>query len=242
MTSKRSSALTIGIAATLLWFGFLAVYLGYNLRNVAGLEPDAFGDFLAGWFAPPAFFWLMITVWLQREELAAQREELARSTGVLEAQAKASQVDLLFGIDEFYAQRLSYHLDHILTSSGLYASDAERDRTWDLFSRGNRLIIARHLLNRLKQPGHETQVGLAFRATLAKGGLKANNLSHSLATYSRLVEDYKRKIADLGEQPEETGFSEFVEIADQFNAMQSEPPPAGRPPAASPTSVPAKAP
>jgi hypothetical protein len=48
--------MTIGVAATVLWFGFLAVYRGYNLRDVAGLEPDAFGDFLAGWFAPPAFF------------------------------------------------------------------------------------------------------------------------------------------------------------------------------------------
>jgi hypothetical protein len=222
MPSKRSSAMTIGILATVLWFGFLAIYLGYNLRDVSGLEPDAFGDFLAGWFAPPAFFWLMITVWLQREELAAQREELARSTSVLEAQAKASQVDLLFGIDEFYAQRLSYHLDHILSSSGLYADDAERDRTWDLFSRGNRLIVARHLLNLLKQPREEAEAKKAFQVTLAKGDLTANNLSHSLATYARLVEDYKRKIAALGEQPEETGFSEFVDIADQLEAMQSD--------------------
>ncbi|HUU66352.1 MAG TPA: hypothetical protein VMW57_03605 [Methyloceanibacter sp.] len=56
MTSKRSSAMTIGIAATVLWFGFLAIYLGYNLRDVFSLEPNAFGDFLAGWFSPPAFF------------------------------------------------------------------------------------------------------------------------------------------------------------------------------------------
>lgn len=208
-----SPPLVIGISATVFWFGFLAAYLGFNWSRVFSLEPDAFGDFLAGWFAPPAFFWLMITVWLQREELAAQREELARSTSVLEAQSKASQVDLLFGIDEFYAQRLSYHLDHILTSGGLYTSDAERDRTWDLFSRGNRLIIARHLLNKLRRPGHETEVREALRGALSQEGLRSSNLSHALATYSRLVEDYKRKIAALGEQPEETGFSEFVEIA-----------------------------
>ncbi len=214
--------MTPWIAATVLGSGFSRSISVINLRDVFGLEPDAFGDFLAGWFAPPAFFWLMITVWLQREELAAQREELARSTSVLEAQAKASQVDLLFGIDELYAQRLSYHLDHILTSSGLYDSDAQRDRTWDLFSRGNRLIIARHLLNMLKQPGEEAEAREALQTTLAEGGLKANNLSHSLATYARLVEDYKRKIAALGEQPEETGFSEFVDIADQLGAMQAE--------------------
>ncbi|MGI8723929.1 MAG: hypothetical protein ACR2J1_00870 [Methyloceanibacter sp.] len=80
--------LIIGITATFLWFGFLAGYLALSWSRIAILEPDAFGDFLAGWFAPPAFFWLMITVWLQREELAAQREELARSTMVLEAQSK----------------------------------------------------------------------------------------------------------------------------------------------------------
>jgi hypothetical protein len=216
-----SPPLIIGITATILWFGFLALYLALSWTRIATLEPDAFGDFLAGWFAPPAFFWLMITVWLQREELAAQREELARSTSVLEAQAKASQVDLLFGIDEFYAQRLSYHLDHILTSGGLYTSDAERDRTWDLFSRGNRLIIARHLLNKLRRPGHEAEVADALRGALSQEGLRSINLSHALATYARLVDDYKRKIAALGEQPEETGFSEFVEIADLLKHVEA---------------------
>ena len=68
-----SPPLIIGITATVLWFGFLAGYLALSWARIATLEPDAFGDFLAGWFAPPAFFWLMITVWLQREELAAQR-------------------------------------------------------------------------------------------------------------------------------------------------------------------------
>ena len=74
----------------------------------------------------------------------------------------------------------------------------------------------------LKEPGDEAEARQAFRDTLAKGDLTANNLSHSLATYARLVEDYKRKIAALCEQPEETVFSEFVDIPDQLKAMQAE--------------------
>ena len=56
---------------------------------------------------------------------------------------------------------------------------------------------------------------------LSQEGLRSINLSHALATYSRLVDDYKRKIAALGEQPEETGFSEFVEIADLLKHVEA---------------------
>ena len=60
-----------------------------------------------------------------------------------------------------------------------------------------------------------------MRGALAQGGLRSSNLSHALATYSRLVADYERKIAALGEQTEETGFSEFVEIADLLKDIEA---------------------
>ena len=85
----------------------------------------------------------------------------------------------------------------------------------------DRLIIARHLLNKLRRPGHETEVADALRGALSQEGLRSSNLSHALATYARLVDDYKRKIAALGEQPEETGFSEFVEIADLLKHVEA---------------------
>ena len=43
-----SPPLIIGITATVLWFGFLALYLALSWTRIATLEPDAFGDFLAG--------------------------------------------------------------------------------------------------------------------------------------------------------------------------------------------------
>lgn len=45
-------------------------------RYVGCLSPNELGDFLAGAFAPLAFFWLVATVLVQSEELGAQRREL----------------------------------------------------------------------------------------------------------------------------------------------------------------------
>lgn len=207
----------IAFLVALVWFASFVAYSAFNWCDIWNLKPNEFGDFLAGWFATAAFLALMLAVWLQKEELAAQREELARSTTALEAQSQASQVDLLFRIDEFYAQRLTYHIDHILKSTGLINRDERKD-LWQLFSSGNRLIIARFLLNLLKRPGEETQVGEAIQKSLGREGLSAINLAHSLRAYSSLVEDYKRSVASLGYKPEETGFNEFIEISERLSS------------------------
>lgn len=72
-------------------FGFVAsaVYLLSLLYNVfvtrggaseiAELQLNALGDFLAGSFAPLAFMWLVIAVFVQKEELQAQLREVQDS-------------------------------------------------------------------------------------------------------------------------------------------------------------------
>ncbi|MGO7043312.1 hypothetical protein ACCS60_33790 [Rhizobium acaciae] len=68
------------------------------------LTASEWGDFLAGVFAPVAFFWLVVTVWIQSDELREQRNELAltrrefelnRSVMEEEAQAARSQAGYL---------------------------------------------------------------------------------------------------------------------------------------------------
>ncbi|KAB2788547.1 hypothetical protein F9K97_05555 [Brucella anthropi] len=72
----------VGISAN--WFkGFWDQYLG--CRSVNEL-----GDTLAGAFAPVAFLWLMGAVFIQSQELKAQREELDETQEVMRAQLTVS--------------------------------------------------------------------------------------------------------------------------------------------------------
>lgn len=69
-----------GTAISANWFkGFWDQYLG--CRSVNEL-----GDTLAGAFAPVAFLWLMGAVFIQSQELKAQREELDETQEVMRAQ------------------------------------------------------------------------------------------------------------------------------------------------------------
>ncbi len=56
-------------------------------QRISCLAPNELGDFLAGAFAPLAFLWLFVAVLLQRDELAAQRQELRDNREVSKQQA-----------------------------------------------------------------------------------------------------------------------------------------------------------
>lgn len=74
------SKITIGgVVATAIYVAGVGWYLTTSGRNVAGLELNEFGDFLAGVFGPLAFFWL-ICGYLQ------QGVELRQNTQALELQ------------------------------------------------------------------------------------------------------------------------------------------------------------
>jgi len=52
-------------------------YTHFRWDKLTGADPNIVGDFLAGAFAPLAFMWLVAAVFLQRNELQAQRQELS---------------------------------------------------------------------------------------------------------------------------------------------------------------------
>ena len=66
----------IGGVASVIWFSALGWYWWTHRQEIYDLTPNAMGDFLAGWFAPPAVFWLIIGYFLQQAELRHQIEEL----------------------------------------------------------------------------------------------------------------------------------------------------------------------
>lgn len=74
---------------TLLWIAGTAYYLvtWVGLENVSQFLPNEIGDFSTGFFAPLAFFWLVVAVLLQRRELRLQRLELRQTNEAVERQA-----------------------------------------------------------------------------------------------------------------------------------------------------------
>lgn len=93
------TAVLLGVFAALLSFSKLpqGCTPGWWLLDRLGcLEPNALGDTFAGAFAPVAFVWLVTAVFLQRNELAAQRQELRESRAVAGAQVEETRKNVQF--------------------------------------------------------------------------------------------------------------------------------------------------
>ncbi|MEO1701658.1 MAG: hypothetical protein AAFR71_06345 [Pseudomonadota bacterium] len=79
----KNAAIIIGICVSVIWVTTIIVFLYYQnfeeelLSSLLGMRWNEIGDALAGIFAPLAFFWLVIAVFVQSSELKAQREELS---------------------------------------------------------------------------------------------------------------------------------------------------------------------
>ena len=78
----------VGLMCAVVWVS--SSWIPYDISFVVGtFSLNTLGDFLAGWFAPLAFFWLTYTVILQKNELILQREELSLQRNELEGTKQA---------------------------------------------------------------------------------------------------------------------------------------------------------
>jgi hypothetical protein len=100
---KRTSLTTVVCILSAVWLA-VALLVGWNAYHPSDclidsgtfscLAANEWGDYLAGVFAPLAFFWLVAAVFIQSRELSEQREELrltreefAHNREVMKAQA-----------------------------------------------------------------------------------------------------------------------------------------------------------
>ncbi len=102
-SEKWPVALWIGVLLTVIWFAILAAYAVQSEIAVPGTQqtasttpeaathwhkfwhnsPDAFGNALAGAFAPLAFLWLVVATFIQKDELRLQVKELRNTVAHL---------------------------------------------------------------------------------------------------------------------------------------------------------------
>ncbi|GHC72718.1 hypothetical protein GCM10007320_08780 [Pseudorhodoferax aquiterrae] len=84
-TLPKDGRFGVGIAFTVAWVGMIVLYMVFNLDKMAALEPNAFGDFLAGAFGPVALLWLVLGYMQQGEELQQNTEALRLQAAELKA-------------------------------------------------------------------------------------------------------------------------------------------------------------
>lgn len=86
-----------GVTITVIYLGTIAyetLVVSASANWVENNKLNSLGDFLAGVFAPVAFLWLVVTVFLQKQELALTRQEMVNTRNVMidqAAEAKAQK-------------------------------------------------------------------------------------------------------------------------------------------------------
>ncbi len=115
----------LGVVVTTLWLGSGVVYIGLfgGWHTLFGDGSDGIGGFLEGFFAPLAFLWLVIGLFVQQRELASNTEVLRRTnvnsekqTEVLAATELRARQSAFFQIAE-NVRRQSGNLAGIIISS-----------------------------------------------------------------------------------------------------------------------------
>jgi len=88
---KRDWLISFGIVLTVAWIGGGLWYLAAASRSmpVLATSPDVIGSFLEGAFAPLAFLWLVIGLFVQQRELARHAEALRKTSEQTEMQTQA---------------------------------------------------------------------------------------------------------------------------------------------------------
>lgn len=88
---RRDWRIWMGIVITAIWIVGGAVYLVvvHRQATAGAFSLDVIGSFLEGAFAPLAFLWLVIGLFIQQRELAANSEALRRTSEQSEKQTQA---------------------------------------------------------------------------------------------------------------------------------------------------------
>lgn len=82
--NKSSYTFRLAVLVSVSWLALFVGIIVVRWRELSNAELNVIGDFLGGFFAPLAFLWFVVTVFLQRKELQLTREELGRQSRALE--------------------------------------------------------------------------------------------------------------------------------------------------------------
>lgn len=150
----------LGLLMTVVWLVLGALYLSLNVgwSEFVRMPIDDMGGFLEGAFAPLAFLWLVIGLFIQQTILAQNNRELHRSNIVSARQAEAltanernARQETFFKIADTTRRQLGGIAGLLLQSSGgpkgaNAISDSEFVELWHQYATGDSEIFSRRFL------------------------------------------------------------------------------------------------
>jgi hypothetical protein len=94
LAARRGQQIRVGLVLTALWLGIGLLYIGTSLgwTGFLRLPLGDLGDFLGGAFAPLAFLWLVLGLFLQQRELAANNFAIQRQFEIMQRTAEQAEI------------------------------------------------------------------------------------------------------------------------------------------------------
>lgn len=159
--ANRDWRINLGLALTLCWIVGGLAYLGASVGFVrfAGISVADMGSFLEGAFAPLAFLWLVLGLFMQQKEISLNTEQLRRSleqsrkqTEVIAAQELNARQQAFFKIAQNAQRQQGGVLGMLLISVQGVAGDGSlpdkrSTELWQLFGGGDDQVFARYILS-----------------------------------------------------------------------------------------------
>jgi hypothetical protein len=159
--TDRDWRIWLGLVITIIWIGGGLWYIGLvsETTPTQNFSLDAVGSFLEGAFAPLAFLWLVIGLFIQQQELANNTEALRKTSEQSEMQTQAiaatemnARQETFFKIAEAVKHQLG-GISGMLLVSGLGpvgSGRISREQMDDLFSQsagGDHTVFARMFIS-----------------------------------------------------------------------------------------------
>jgi len=165
--SSADRRTVFGVAMTFLWVTVGAIYIARGLGWQRFFEQPLgeMGDFLDGAFAPLAFLWLVLGLFIQQRELSANNHAIQRQHEIMLRTAESAEVqtraiaanelharqDTFIDIAQLVANQLEVIAGMLFLSSQGEAGDGvvsndEMDQLWGRMSSGESGVFSRRLL------------------------------------------------------------------------------------------------
>lgn len=94
LAARRGQQIRVGLVLTALWLGIGLLYIATSLgwTGFLRLPLGDLGDFLGGAFAPLAFLWLVLGLFIQQRELAANNLAIQRQFEIMQRTAEQAEI------------------------------------------------------------------------------------------------------------------------------------------------------
>lgn len=157
---SRDWRINLGLILTCVWILGGLAYIGMSVGFVSfsSISVADMGSFLEGAFAPLAFLWLVLGLFMQQKEISLNTEQLRRSleqsrkqTEVIEAQELNARQEAFFEIARNAHRQLGGVLGMLLISVKGQAGDSsmsslDTGELWQQFGKGDDQVFARQIL------------------------------------------------------------------------------------------------